>query len=109
MIELQRALAPEETVNGSPLLNRIRRVKSPAELELMAAACRIAEAAMSATIATIRPGVTMVDLLEEVEHQMRVRGSRCPSFPTRVFSFGPGRRTIRTRRAAPSRCRRARS
>lgn len=90
VIELQRALAPEETVNGSPLLNRIRRVKSPAELELMAAACRIAEAAMSATIATIRPGVTMVDLLEEVEHQMRVRGSRCPSFPTRVFSFGPG-------------------
>jgi Xaa-Pro aminopeptidase len=90
VIELQRAVAPVETVNGSPLLNRIRRVKSPIELELMAAACRIAEEAMSETGAAIRPGVSMVELLEEVEHQMRVRGSRCPSFPTRVFSFGPG-------------------
>jgi Xaa-Pro aminopeptidase len=90
VIELQRAVSPDETVNGSPLLNRIRRVKSPAELELMAAACRIAEGAMSATLAAMQPGVTMVDLLEEVEHQMRARGSRCPSFPTRVFSFGPG-------------------
>jgi Xaa-Pro aminopeptidase len=90
VIELQHAIAPEETVNGSPVLNRIRRVKSPAELELMAAACRIAEEAMSATLAAMRPGVSMVDLVEEVEHQMRVRGSRCPSFPTRVFSFGPG-------------------
>lgn len=90
VIELQRAVAPEETVNGSPLLNRIRRVKSPAELALMAAACGIAEEAMTATIAVMHPGVTMVDLLEEVEHQMRVRGSRCPSFPTHVFSFGPG-------------------
>jgi Xaa-Pro aminopeptidase len=90
VIELQRAVSPDETVDGSPLLNRIRRVKSPAELELMAAACRIAEGAMSATLAAMQPGVTMVDLLEEVEHQMRARGSRCPSFPTRVFSFGPG-------------------
>lgn len=90
VIELQRAAGPDETVNGAPLLNRLRRVKSPAELELMAAACRIAEEAMTATLAVVRPGVSMVDLLEEVEHQMRVRGSRCPSFPTHVFSFGPG-------------------
>ena len=90
VIELQRAVAPEETVNGSALINRLRRIKSPAELELMTAACRIAEEAMMATTPFVRPGVTMVDLLEEVEHQMRARGSRCPSFPTHVFSFGPG-------------------
>jgi Xaa-Pro aminopeptidase len=90
VIELQRAVAPEETVSGSTLLNRIRRVKSPPELGLMTAACGIAEDAMTATMAAMQPGVTMVDLLEEVEHQMRVRGSRCPSFPTHVFSLGPG-------------------
>ena len=90
VIELQRAVAPAETVNGSVLLNRLRRVKSPVELDLMTAACVIAEEAMAATAGVIRPGVTMADLLEEVEHQMRVRGSRCPSFPTHVFSVGPG-------------------
>jgi Xaa-Pro aminopeptidase len=73
VIELQRAVAPEETVNGFTLLNRLRRIKSPAELELMTAACRIAEEAMMATTPFVRPGVTMVDLLEEVEHQMRAR------------------------------------
>ena len=30
----------------------------------------------------------MADLAEEVEHQMRIRGSRTPSFPTHIFSYG---------------------
>ena len=35
-----------------------------------------------------QPGVSTMELHEEVEHQMRIRGSRTPSFPTHIFTFG---------------------
>lgn len=87
-IELVRALPGAELVEGSSLVNELRRVKSPAELELMARACELAREAMDATAPRVLPGVTMGDLQEEVEHQLRVRGSRSPSFPTHIFTSG---------------------
>ena len=87
-IELQYALPGLELVEGSSLVNELRRVKSPAELELMSRACALVHEAMSATEPRVAPGVTMSELLEEVEHQLRVRGSRSPSFPTHIFTWG---------------------
>jgi Xaa-Pro aminopeptidase len=87
-IELQYALPGLELVEGSSLVNELRRVKSPAELELMSRACALVHEAMSATEPRVAPGVTMSELLEEVEHQLRVRGSRSPSFPTHIFTCG---------------------
>jgi Xaa-Pro aminopeptidase len=75
-------------VNATPLVNELRRVKSTAELDLMRKACAIVDEAMAATSPRVEPGVTMADLAEEVEHQMRIRGSRTPSFPTHIFSYG---------------------
>ena len=87
-IELERALPGVELVEGSSLVNRLRRVKSPAELELMGRACALAREALDATLPRVEPGVTMSDLVEEVEHQLRALGSRCPSFPTHIFTWG---------------------
>ncbi len=91
VLELEHALPGVELVEGSSLVNRLRRVKSPAELELMGRACELARSAMDATAPRVLPGVTMTDLVEEVEHQLRARGSRCPSFPTRIFTWGAHR------------------
>jgi Xaa-Pro aminopeptidase len=88
ILELQAALPNAELVNGTPLVNELRRVKSERELEIMTAAAKICDDAMVATAPRVEPGVTMADLVEEVEHQMRIRGSRCPSFPTHIFSYG---------------------
>lgn len=90
-LELQRALPGVALVEGSSLVNELRRVKSPAELELMARACAIARDAMDAVAPKVVPGVSMVALVEEVEHELRGRGSRCPSFPTHVFTWGERR------------------
>jgi Xaa-Pro aminopeptidase len=87
-IELQYALPGLELVEGSSLVNVLRRVKSEAELEFMGQACALVREAMSATESRVEPGVTMIDLQEEVEHQLRLRGSRCPSFPTHIFTWG---------------------
>ena len=91
VIELDRAAPNAELVNGSPLVNELRRVKSERELELMSKACSIADGAMAATVDKVHPGVTMVELHEEIEHQLRARGSRVPSFPTHIFSYGEHR------------------
>ena len=87
-IELQRALPGIELVEGSSLVNELRRVKSEAELELMGRACALVREAMSATEPRVEPGVTMIELQEEVEHQLRRLESRCPSFPTHIFTWG---------------------
>ena len=91
VIELLRAAPGVELSEGSSLVNELRRVKSPGELELMARACLIAREAMDAATPSVVPGVSMTSLVEEVEHQLRVRGSRCPSFPTHIFTWGERR------------------
>jgi Xaa-Pro aminopeptidase len=91
VIELQRVVPEAELVEGSSLVNELRRVKSPAELELMGRACALARDAMAATEPRVLPGVSMTDLVEEAEHQLRVHGSRCPSFPTHIFTWGERR------------------
>jgi Xaa-Pro aminopeptidase len=41
---------------------------------------------MAATAPLVAPGVSMADLAEAVEHELRVAGSRCPSFTTHIFT-----------------------
>jgi Xaa-Pro aminopeptidase len=91
VLQLQRILAPEQIVDGTPVVRRLRAVKSDAELALMHEACRMAEQAMASVAPSVVPGVTLVELLESVEHELRKQGSRTPSFPTHLFTFGDKR------------------
>ena len=84
---LQDALPGAQVVDGGSLVAGLRRVKSDLELELMTTACGMADAAMAATAARVVPGVTMRELQEDIEHELSMRGSRCPSFPTHIFSW----------------------
>jgi Xaa-Pro aminopeptidase len=101
-IELGRIFGLERLRTGSALVNRLRRVKTDAELDAMARACRTVEAAMAAVTPRVRPGVTMAELREEVEAQMRAAGSLTPSFATHIFtgmdaeSLDTGAATART-------------
>jgi Xaa-Pro aminopeptidase len=101
-IELGRIFGLERLRTGSELVNRLRRVKTDAELDAMARACRTVEAAMAAVTPLVRPGVTMAELREEVEAQMRSAGSLTPSFATHIFtgkdpeSLDTGAATART-------------
>jgi Xaa-Pro aminopeptidase len=91
VIEVRRVLPAAELVEGSSVVNQLRRVKSQAELELMASAAAIARDAMEVVTPSVVPGVSIATLVEEVEHALRVRGSRCPSFPTHIFAWGERR------------------
>jgi Xaa-Pro aminopeptidase len=86
VLNLGRLVGFDRIRTGSPLVNELRRVKSHAELEAMTRACHVVEDTMAAVAPKVVPRVTMLDLLEEVEHQMRVHGSRTPSFATHIFT-----------------------
>ena len=90
-IELLGLLPDAGLVEGSSLVNELRRVKTEQELALMAHACRIARETMDAVAPLVVPGRSMVDLVEAVEHELRARGSRGPSFPTHIFTWGERR------------------
>jgi len=102
VLHLTAALSPERIVTGSALVNELRRTKSPEELAVMERACAVADATMAAVAANVFPGVTMLELAEEVEHAMRVHGSRVASFTTHVFtSFGGGKSSADDTRTVP--------
>jgi Xaa-Pro aminopeptidase len=86
VLNLGRLVGFDRIRTGSPLVNELRRVKSHAELEAMTRACHVVEDTMAAVAPKVVPRVTMLDLLEEVEHQMSVHGSRTPSFATHIFT-----------------------
>jgi Xaa-Pro aminopeptidase len=91
VIELLATVPDAELSEGSSLVNELRRVKSERELELMAQACLIARETMDAVAPQVAPGATMAGLVEAVEHELRARGSRGPSFPTHIFTWGERR------------------
>ncbi|MGE5689836.1 MAG: M24 family metallopeptidase [Pseudomonadota bacterium] len=104
LLHLTRAVAADTIVTGSPLVNALRRTKSPDEIAVMERACAVVDATMGAVAPTVREGVTMLDLVEEVEHLMRVHGSRVPSFTTHVFTgFGEGKSSADDTRTTPAR------
>ena len=91
VVELLAAARGVELREGSSLVNELWRVKSPVELELMARACLVARETMAAVEPLVVRGTSMNDLVEGVEHELRARGSRCPSFPTHIFTWGERR------------------
>ena len=60
----------------------------------MGRAIATVEQTMAAVTPLVVPGVSMLDLVEAVEHELRVAGSRCPSFTTHMFT-GLRRRRVR--------------
>ena len=86
VLRLGRIVGLERLRTGSRLVNDLRRVKSDEELEAMDRAIAAVERTMKAVAPLVLPGATMSALVEAVEHELRVAGSRCPSFPTHVFT-----------------------
>ncbi|MCE2531968.1 MAG: aminopeptidase P family protein [Acidimicrobiia bacterium] len=90
IMRLLAAFGGPELVDGSRLVNRMRRIKSPDELALMKRACLLADNAMAEVSDRVRAGVTELELGEEVNYHLLRLGARTWSFDTAVWSMGPG-------------------
>jgi Xaa-Pro aminopeptidase len=85
-IHLGRIFGPDRLRTGSSLVNGLRRMKTQEELDAMGRAIETVETTMAAVSPLVVPGVTMADLVEAVEHELKAAGSRCPSFATHIFT-----------------------
>src|SRR5438094_2924216 len=86
VLNLGRIVGHDRLRTGSSLVNELRRVKTNEELDAMQRAIATVEHTMAAVAGLVVPGVTMADLVEAVEHELKMAGSRCPSFTTHIFT-----------------------
>jgi Xaa-Pro aminopeptidase len=68
------------------LLEGLREIKTPAELEIMRSSAKLGSEVMTEVINLVRPGVTELDLAAEVDYRIRRKGAAGPSFETIVAS-----------------------
>jgi len=84
-------IAQAEGVKFSPfgrMIEELRTVKDPSELELLATACRISDQALADTFPLIRPGMTERQLAAVLERRMVELGAERPAFDS-VVASGP--------------------
>ena len=86
VLNLGRIVGFERLRTGSRLVNELRRAKTEEELAAMGRAIVTVEQTMAAVTSLVVPGVTMLELAEAVEHELRAAGSRCSSFTTHIFT-----------------------
>ncbi len=87
--QLQQLLPGAVWLSATALLRRLRVIKSQADIELMKQAGRITEAAFADTLAQMRHGMTELQIVEEVNYQLRKHGSLGQSFTTSLYNSAP--------------------
>lgn len=88
MLQLARALPAAELVDACPGLDDLRMHKSAAEVDLLRAAARVADAGVSAGIEAIAAGVRDHDVLAAVQAAVAAAGGEFPAYPTLVDARG---------------------
>jgi Xaa-Pro dipeptidase len=83
-------LLPNATfVSATDLLRPLRAIKSEEEIDIMRKAGAITEAAFADVLKTLKHGMTELDIVSEVDYQLRKHGSLGPSFTTSLYNSGP--------------------
>jgi Xaa-Pro aminopeptidase len=83
-------LLPEgwELIETGGLIEKLRLVKEPGEVELIAAACALADEALQGVLESGLAGRSERDVAFELETSMRRLGAEAPSFPS-IVACGP--------------------
>ncbi len=82
-------LRPQATISqASALLMPLRVIKDDDEVAIMRKAGAITEAAYQATLGKLRHGMTNLDLITEVNYQLKKQGGVTNSFVTSFYNMG---------------------
>jgi Xaa-Pro aminopeptidase len=83
-------LLPEATfVSATDILRKMRVIKSDEEIAVMKKAGEITESAFADICTKLKHGMTELDIVTEVDYQLRRHGSLGPSFTTSLYNSGP--------------------
>jgi len=89
IVRLQKLLPDAAFVSATAILRGLRVVKDEGEIAIMRRAGQMTEAAFADVLAQLRHGMTELDLVSEVDYQLRRHGSLGPSFTTSLYNSGP--------------------
>lgn len=83
-------LLPAATfVSATDLLRELRVIKSQDEIDMMREAGKITQAAFADVLAQLKHGMTELEVITEVDYQLKKHGSLGPSFTTSLYNSGP--------------------
>jgi Xaa-Pro aminopeptidase len=86
---LQKLVPGAVFVSATELLRPLRVIKSEDDVAMMRRAGAITEAAFTDVLAQLKHGMTELEVITEVDYQMRKHGSLGPSFTTSLYNSGP--------------------
>ncbi len=89
IIHLQDLLPGAKVTSATELLRAQRRVKDADEIALMQEAGRICEAAFTDLLTQLKPGMSELEVIGELDLRLRQRGAFGPSFSTALYCAGP--------------------
>lgn len=84
--EMYKQAVKADLVPEAGLVEKIRLIKTVEEISIIKAACRIADEAYEHIVTYIKPGMTELEVSNELEFFMRKRGATSSSFDTIVAS-----------------------
>lgn len=84
--ELYKQAIKADLVPVAGFVEKIRLIKTDEEISIIKAACRIADEAYEHIVTYIKPGMTELEVSNELEFFMRKRGATSSSFDTIVAS-----------------------
>lgn len=94
VVGLVEHFGPLQFGDASALVSRLRRRKTEAEIDIMRQAGRITEAAFQDVIGQLRFGMTELDIVTEIDYQLRRHGAQAPSFTSAMYNSGPEHRLL---------------
>lgn len=89
LVHLQQILPDAVFVSATHILREMRTIKSPEEIATMKEAGRMTEAAFSEVLKKLKFGMTELDVIAEVDYQMKRQGSLGATFTTSLYNSGP--------------------
>lgn len=93
---------PNTLVNTIGVVESGRRTKDAGEIDRIALAADIADRALATVVATLRAGVTEVEVRDELEREMRRLGASGPSYET-IVAAGTTNAALAHHRPCPTR------
>lgn len=89
VIALQAILTEPRFTSATELLRQQRVIKSEEEIAIMRQAGAVTEAAFADVLPRLKHGMTELDVISEVNYQLRRHGSLGESFTTSLYNSGP--------------------
>lgn len=100
VIHLQKLLPDAVFVSATDVMRQLRTVKSADDIAAMRRAGEVTERAFADVLPRLKMGMTELDIVSEVDYQLRKHGSLGPSFTTSLYNSGPNYPTIMGNRTA---------